>query len=117
MNENRLFDYLDHMRVAATNACDFIGGMAKEEFLKDQRTQQAIIMSIVIIGEAVTKVMDNYAEFVEANNDVPWHSMRGMRNRVAHGYFDVNLDVVWDTVKTALPKLLMQLDDIQKKIA
>lgn len=40
---------------------------------------------------------------------VPWRSMRGMRNRIAHGYFDINLDVVWDTVQTALPDLLKHL--------
>jgi uncharacterized protein with HEPN domain len=40
---------------------------------------------------------------------LPWRNIRGMRNRIAHGYFDINLDVVWDTVQTALPGLLMQL--------
>ena len=66
-------------------------------------------MSPIIIGEAATKVMDRYAEFTEAHPEVPWRSMRGMRNRVAHGHFDINLDVVWDAVHTALPELLRQL--------
>ena len=57
--------------------------------------QQAVIMSLVIIGEAATKIMDRHADFVLAQPDVPWRSMRGMRNRIAHGYFDINLDVVW----------------------
>jgi uncharacterized protein with HEPN domain len=112
MNENRLPDYLDHMQQAATDACDFVEGLAKEDFLKDKRTQQAVIMSLIIIGEAVTKVMDGYAEFAKAHAQVPWRNMRnmrGMRNRIAHGYFDINLDVVWDTVQTALPDLLKQL--------
>ena len=43
--------------------------------------------------------------------DVPWRSMRGMHNRITHGYFDLNLDIVWDTVQTALPALLKQLPD------
>jgi hypothetical protein len=50
-------------------------------------------MSLIIIGEAVTKVMDRYAEFAQAHGQVPWRNMRGMRNRIAHGYFDINLDV------------------------
>ena len=54
-------------------------------------------------GEAATKVMDSYATFTQAHPEVPWRSMRGMRNRIAHGYFDINLDVVWETVQTALP--------------
>ncbi|SER72423.1 Uncharacterized conserved protein, contains HEPN domain [Azotobacter beijerinckii] len=88
--------------------------MAKEEFLEDKRTQQAVIMSLIIIGEAATKVMDGYAEFVQAHSEVPWRNMRGMRNRIAHGYFDINLDVVWDTVQTALPELLKQLPAVRQ---
>jgi len=109
MNENRLADYLDHMQQAATDACAFVHGMAQDDFRQDRRTQQAVIMSLIIVGEAATKVMDGYPEFANAHAQVPWRSMRGMRNRIAHGYFDINLDVVWDTVQTALPQLLEQL--------
>lgn len=66
-------------------------------------------MSLIIIGEAATKVMDGYSEFIQVHTQVPWRSMRGMRNRIAHGYFDINLDIVWETVIPALPKLLEQL--------
>lgn len=107
--ENRLPDYLEHMREAATNACNFVEGLSKADFLDDKRTQQAVIMSLVIIGEAATKVMDSYPAFVEECSTIPWRSMRGMRNRIAHGYFDIDLNVVWETVQTALPALLHQL--------
>ena len=113
MSENRLSDYLDHMHEAAADACGFVEGLAKDDFLDDKRTQQAVIMSLIIIGEASTKVMDSYAEFAQAHAEVPWRSMRGMRNRIAHGYFDINLDVVWDTVQTALPQLLKQLTAVR----
>ncbi|BAO80181.1 uncharacterized conserved protein [Serpentinimonas raichei] len=83
--------------------------MAKEDFLEDKRTQQAVIMSLIVIGEAATKVMDGYAEFTRAHAAVPWRSMRNMRNRMAHGYFEINLDVVWDTTQEWLPVLLKQL--------
>jgi len=109
MNEIRLPDYLDHMRQAATDACGFVESLTKEEFLVDKRTQQAVIMSLIIIGEAATKVMDRHTEFAGRHSEVPWRSMRGMRNRIAHGYFDVNLDMVWETVQTALPELLRQV--------
>ena len=110
MSENyRLPDYLDHIQQAADDACDFVEGLTKDDFLEDKRTQQAVIMSLIIIGEAVTKVMDGYAQFAQAHSQVPWRNMRGMRNRIAHGYFDINLDVVWDTVQVALPELLKQL--------
>lgn len=112
MNENRLPDYLDHIQQAATDARSFVEGLAKEDFLADKRTQQAVIMSLIIIGEAATKIMDGYTAFTQAHNEVPWRSMRNMRNRMAHGYFDINLDIVWDTVQEWLPELLKQLPSV-----
>jgi len=109
MSGRRAADYLDHMRQAAMDACDFVQGLSKQDFLDDKRTQQAVVMSLVIIGEAATKLMDSHADLMQAYPDVPWRSMRGMRNRIAHGYFEINLDVVWDTVQIALPELLRQL--------
>lgn len=114
MSESRLPDYLDYMDKAARDACSFVSGMSKSAFLADKRTQQAVTMSLIIIGEAATKVLDGYPGFAEAHPDVPWRSMRGMRNRIAHGYFDINLDVVWDTIRLALPDLLQRLPAIRR---
>ncbi len=97
------------MKQAAIDACSFVEGLDKDDFLADKRTQQAVIMSLIIIGEAATKVMDCDTDFVQSQPDIPWRNMRGMRNRIAHGYFEINLDIVWDTVQTALPELLKQL--------
>lgn len=116
MTEDRLADYLDHMWQAATDARGFVDGLGKDDFLADKRTQQAVIMSLIIIGEAATRVMDGYADFTQAHPEVPWRSMRGMRNRITHGYFDINLDVVWNTVQTALPELLKQLPTLQRDL-
>jgi uncharacterized protein with HEPN domain len=117
MSENYLPDYLDHMQQAATDACSFIEGMTKDQFLQDKRTQQAVIMSLIIIGEAATKVLDKHRDFAEVHTQIPWHEMRGMRNRIAHGYFDINLDIVWKTVQTALPELLTKLAAVRQTIA
>lgn len=115
MSENyRLPDYLDHIEQSASDAREFVNGLAKDDFLADKRTQQAVTMSLVIIGEAVTKVMDGYADFVEKHEQIPWRNMRGMRNRIAHGYFDINLDLVWETVQTELPELLKQLPAVRQ---
>lgn len=116
MSENRLPNDLDHIQQAATDAHSFVEGMPRDDFLADKRTQQAVIMSLIVIGEAATKVMDGYAEFTQAHADVPWRSMRNMRNmrnRMAHGYFDINLDVVWETVQQWLPELLKQLPAVR----
>ncbi|MBZ9781781.1 DUF86 domain-containing protein [Pseudomonas sp. REP124] len=109
MTDHRLGDYLEHMRQAASDALIFVEDMGWEDFFDDKRTQQAVIMSLVIIGEAATKIMDGYPDFTSSHSRVPWRSMRGMRNRIAHGYFDINLGIVWETVQVALPELLKVL--------
>lgn len=113
MTPHRLADYLDHMLDAAQQACVYLEGMDKADFLADKRTQQAVILNLVILGEAVTKLLSQHESFAAHYPQVPWRSMKGMRNRLAHGYFDINLDVVWATVKTALPGLLAQLPAIR----
>ncbi len=109
MTPSRLADYLNHIKLAASDAISFVEGLSKEEFLEDRRTQQAVVMSLIIIGEASTKIMDQHADFTALHAQIPWRSMRGMRNRIAHGYFEINLDVVWDTLQSALPDLLKRL--------
>ena len=99
------------------DARSFVDGMPKEAFLNDKRTQRAVIMSLIIIGEAATKVMDGHSRFIQAHPEVPWSSMRNMRNRMAHGYFDINLDIVCETVQAWLPMLLDQLPAVRRDAA
>jgi uncharacterized protein with HEPN domain len=112
MTISRLPDYLNHMHQAIADALAFTEGMAQPDFEQDKRTQQAVVMSLIVLGEAATKIMDQYPEFAARHAQIPWRSMRGMRNRMAHGYFDIDLAVVWDTLQTALPVLKVQLDSI-----
>jgi uncharacterized protein with HEPN domain len=114
MSQNRLPDYLDHVLEAAQQACSYSEGLSIKDFLADKRTQQAVILNLVIIGEAATKLLKDYGEFLDQHPDVPWRSMKGMRNRIAHGYFDIDLDVVWETVQTALPQLIERLPAIRE---
>ena len=86
------------------------------DFEQDRRTQQAVVMSLIVLGEAATKVMEQHSAFAAEHGHIPWRSMRGMRNRIAHGYFEINLEVVWDTVQTALPVLKTQLDALPLSI-
>jgi uncharacterized protein with HEPN domain len=109
MNEPDSAALLAHILDAALKATSYVEGMAKDEFLADERTQQAVILNILIIGEAATKLMDAYAEAAGRYPNTKWREMRGMRNRIAHGYYDINLDVVWETVAVALPELIDQL--------
>ena len=74
-------------------------------------------MNIIIIGEAATRLLNDYPELVDRYPDVPWRSMRGMRNRMALGYFDINLNTVWNTVHEAMPQLIEQMSVIRDSIA
>ena len=113
MTVNRLADDLDPMRQAIADAQSFTEGMTQADFEQDRRTQQAVVMSLIVLGEAATKVMDQHSAFAAEHSHIPW---RGMRNRIAHGYFEINLEVVWDTVQTALPVLKTQLDALPLSI-
>lgn len=110
--DNRLYDYIEHMKEAVRLACDYVEGMDNAAFMQDRRTQQAVIMNLIVLGEAATKIMTSFPDFVQANAQIPWQSMRGMRNRMAHGYFDINLDLVWATVQQDLPELTRRLTSI-----
>lgn len=105
----RLVDYLRQMAEGSRDAIAFTNGMDRDAFLADLRTQRAVVMSLMIVGEAATRIIADFPAFVEGRPDVPWRSMRGMRNRIAHGYFELDLGVVWETVRTELPALLERL--------
>jgi uncharacterized protein with HEPN domain len=100
------------MLQAAGDAVDHAEGLSKEQFFGDKRTQQAVILNLVIIGEVATRLLKEHEAFLQRHPDIPWRGMKGMRNRIAHGYFEINLEVVWDTIQTAVPRLLERLPDI-----
>jgi uncharacterized protein with HEPN domain len=114
MNTNKLPDYLGHMQSAAEDACGFMVGMSKTSFFDDRRSQNAVVMSLIVLGEAAARVMDLYPDFVILHPEIPWRKMRGMRNRITHGYFEVDFEMVWETVTTALPELMSQLTAVRR---
>lgn len=88
----------------------YVEGMSKADFLADTRTQQAVVMNMIIIGEVASCLLLDHPEFTQANPGIPWRSMKGMRNRIAHGYFEVDFRIVWETVQTSLPDLIARLE-------
>ena len=70
----------------------------------------ALVKEIEIVGEAAARVSEATREHW---TDIPWDELIGMRNRLVHAYFDVNLDIVWQTVQEDLPKLIALLDLIE----
>jgi uncharacterized protein with HEPN domain len=113
MTDEKLPVYIAQILDAATTAISYVEGYDKSDFLDDKRTQQAVVLNILIIGEVATKVAQNHPEFADANPTVPWNSMRNMRNRIAHGYYEIDFEVVWDTVSLSLPPLIEALKRIR----
>ena len=116
MSSDRLPDYLEHMLEAAIQACAYVDGLSKEDFFDDKRTQQAVILNLILIGEEATKLLRDDEAFADQHAQIPWRGMKGMRNRIAHGYFEINLETVWETIQTALPRLIEELPVVRNSI-
>jgi len=102
-------DYLHHIADAAGKIESYLEGMEKEGFLEDERTQHAVVFNLIVIGEAASKLLQKHAAFTEKHTDMYWAVMKGMRNRVAHSYFDIDLDVVWETAQTSICEMRTRL--------
>ncbi len=100
--------YLLHAREAAQWALDY-AETGKINFLEDRKTQDAIIRNLEILGEAVKQLSD---DLKNEHPEVPWKQIAGLRDKLIHEYFGVNLDLIWEVVETELPKLVKQLKKI-----
>lgn len=94
--------YLSEILDAAKLRRDFTSGMDRESFLEDEKTKSAVVRQFEIIGEAAKSIPEDIRSF---SPDIPWSNIAGMRNRLIHAYFNVDYDLVWDTLETELPVL------------
>ena len=112
----RVLDYLEHMLQAIRRISRYTQDMSGAEFLNNEMAQDALIRNIEVIGEAANNIRQNYSEFALKHSHVPWDDVYLMRNRVGHGYFSVDLDIVWKTVQHDLPELERQATIDKKRI-
>lgn len=97
---------LRHMLDAAVEAMEFIEGCTRGDLNTNKMLSRALVRDIEIIGEAASKVS---AGSQKECPSLPWPNIISMRNRLIHGYFDIDLDRVWDTVIDDLPPLIAEL--------
>ena len=100
---------LRHMIDAAAEIITFTEQVTLKEFQKDRKLQLSIIHLLEIIGEAGSQISN---DITSTYPDIPWKSIIGMRNRLIHGYFDVDLVIVWNTATQDIPTLLHSLQRI-----
>ncbi|MFO7858973.1 MAG: DUF86 domain-containing protein [Ectothiorhodospiraceae bacterium] len=113
MTDTRVKDTIAHITAAIDLALGYVDGMGRDGFMEDRRTQQAVIFNLIIIGEAAARLLQHAPQFTADNPHIPWRSMRGMRNRITHGYFTIDLDIVWNTMQTALPELRNKVSAVE----
>lgn len=110
MSKNRRdINYIIDIREAIDNIGEYAKGLDYDDFIKDKKTRDAVVHNIEIIGEA-TKNLSDFLR--ERYSQIPWKSMAGVRDRLAHGYFDVNYEIVWNIIEQELPKLLTHINEI-----
>lgn len=105
----RLIDYLSHILQALSRIQIYTDSMDESMFVADERTQDAVIRNFEIIGEAARNIERRYPEYAEEHSEVPWVIAYEMRNALAHGYFKVDLEIVWRTIEMDLPELETQI--------
>ena len=108
----RVQSYLEHILNAIERIERYTMDMDVLGFLDSDLVQDAVIRNIEIIGEASNKIQRASPEFISQNDNVPWDYMYTMRNRVAHGYEHVDLEIVWKTIVEDLPLLYQQINSL-----
>jgi uncharacterized protein with HEPN domain len=106
-------EYLNHILDETRYLQDQAGKISKEQFLSDGTLQRAFVRSLEIIGEAARKIP---AEIRSSHEAIDWRAMAGMRDRLIHGYFGVDYDLVWDVVCVKVPELQKEISRIVESI-
>jgi len=109
--KEEFLDYIEDIIEAMEDAMSFVEAMNYDDFVKDKRTIYAVIRAIEVIGEAVKKIPESVKNRYPK---IPWKDMAGMRDKLIHEYFGVDLKRVWRTVKKDIPNLKPSFDKILK---
>jgi len=108
MSKNVLL-YVDDMIESISRIETYLSGLSKEAFDADQRTQDAVLRRLEIIGEASRRIPES---FKDRYPDVAWNKAIGMRNILIHEYDDLASDIIWETLQRDIPRLKLQLLDL-----
>jgi uncharacterized protein with HEPN domain len=108
----RLQDYLEHILEAIKRIEDYCADIDELGFINSQLIQDAVIRNFEVIGEASKNIERHFPEFLAQHPDLPLLVAYEMRNALAHGYFKVDMQIVWKTIEINLPNLQTQITKI-----
>ena len=101
--------YLKHIRDAISRIEEYTKAVGYEDFIKNDLIQDGVIRQLEIIGEATKRIS---TQFKSNNPHIPWRDIAGMRDKLIHDYFGVDIEAVWDTVKRDIPALKKEVKKI-----
>ncbi len=107
-----IYELLQHIRDEVNYLQSVSQNLSFEEFAKNETLIRAFSRSLEIIGEATKKIPDS---FKDKYKNVPWRQISGMRDKLIHDYFGIDLEIVWDVIKNKLPELKSHLEVIFKR--
>lgn len=101
--------YLLDVLIGGRKVLRYLAGVSWERFQEDELLQDAVLRNLQIVGEAARMISDQWKA---DHPEIPWRRISGMRNRLVHEYFRVDVEKVWDTVRDDLPALLSQIEPL-----
>ena len=113
MKKRDFRDYVQDILDSIVEVKEFVEGMRFEDFTKDKKTINAVIRSLEVIGEATKKVPEGLRE---GYPQIPWKRMAGMRDKLIHEYFGIDLEIVWEVINNELPPIKPMIQKVLKDI-
>jgi len=108
-SRQHLDDYLAHMIQAVDRIVRYTEEMDEVAFLQNELVQDAVMRNFEILGEASNNIQKHFPQFAQQHQELPLASASQMRNAIAHGYFKIDLQIVWQTIQADLPMLREQV--------
>jgi uncharacterized protein with HEPN domain len=103
---------LRHMQEAAARIFRYTAGMTQTDFQADEQVVDACVWNLTVFGEAARFIPE---AVVQAYPEVPWAQIRGIRNRIVHGYDEIDLEIIWNVVRSELRPLVPLLERIERE--
>jgi uncharacterized protein with HEPN domain len=100
---------IEDVRDAMRKIASYVRGMDLAAFVTDEKTVDAVVRNVSVIGEAVKQLPE---DFKDSHPEIPWAQMAGMRNRIVHDYAGVDLEIIWQVITHALPDLAARISKI-----